>query len=348
MKKLKLLAVAVSVAVGLAVAPAQAQDKKVRVQMGWAFPSTTGLLGPTQTRLVETLRTVSGGSIDVKGFEPGALVPAGQYLDAVGNGSLDMAWTVAGFFTGKDIGFAVYSTVPFGPDVGEYLAWMKHGGGEKLSKELHAKYNVEAIVCGVISPEASGWFRKEIKSVDDLKGLKMRFFGLGANVMQKLGVSTQLLLAGEIFQALQLGTIDATEFSMPMMDLTLGFHQVAKHYYFPGWHQQATFNELIISKKKWAEFSATQKAIIQTSCDAITLQQFAEGEAGQFKAMKEIQTKGVTIHKWPKSFLDTYEKAWNEVVAEQVAKSPEFKKGWDSLSAFRKDYAIWKDVGYLK
>jgi TRAP-type mannitol/chloroaromatic compound transport system substrate-binding protein len=347
MKRLLRL-VAAAAAVALCATTAVAQDKKVRVQMGWAFPSTTGLLGPTQTRLVETLRAISGGSIDVKGFEPGALVPANQYLDAVGNGSLDMAWTVSGFWTGKDIAFAMFASVPFGPEAGEYMAWMKHGGGEKLMKELHAKYNVEVMTCGMISPEASGWFRKEIKSLDDLKGLKMRFFGLGANVMQKLGVSTQLLQAGEIFQALQLGTIDATEFSMPVMDLTLGFHQVAKFYYFPGWHQQSTINELIISKQKWAEFSEAQKAQIRTTCDAITLQQLVEGEAVQFKAMKEIQAKGVQIKKWPKSFIDAYEKAWNEVAAEQAAKSPEFKKAWDSYSAFRKDYAIWKDHGYLK
>ena len=346
--KLMKLAVAAAMAIGLVGAPALAQDKKVRVQMGWAFPSNTGLLGPTQTRLVEMLRTLSAGSIDVKGFEPGALVPANQYLDAVGTGSLDMAWTVSGFWTNKDIAFAMYGSVPFGPDVGEYLAWMKFGGGEKLMKELHAKYNVEVIPCGVISPEASGWFRKEIKSIEDLKGLKMRFFGLGANVMQKMGVATQTLQAGEIFQALQLGTIDATEFSMPVMDLTLGFHQVAKFYYFPGWHQQATINELIISKAKWAEFSPTQKALVQAACDATIANQFAEGEAVQFKAMKEIQSKGVQIKKWPKQILDAYEKAWNEVVAEQNAKSPEFKKAWDSYSTFRKDYSIWKEMGYLR
>jgi len=337
-----------AIATGLLASPAIAQEKKVRAQMGWAFPSTTGLLGPTQTRLVEMLRTLSGGSIDVKGFEPGALVPASQYLDAVGNGSLDMAWTVAGFWTGKDIAFAMYGSVPFGPGVGEYIAWMKHGGGEKLMKELHAKYNVETIPCGIISPEASGWFRKEIKTLDDLKGLKMRFFGLGANVMQKLGVSTQLLQAGEIFQALQLGTIDATEFSMPVMDYTLGFHQVAKFYYFPGWHQQATINQLIISKKKWAEFSPTQKAIIQAACDATMLQQYAEGEAAQFKAMKDIEAKGVKLMKWSPEFLKAFEKAWVEVVAEQSAKSPEFKKAWDSYSAFRSNYKIWKELGYLQ
>jgi TRAP-type mannitol/chloroaromatic compound transport system substrate-binding protein len=339
------LAFAASVAV---VNGAAAQDKRVRLQVGYAFPTSTGLLGPTQQKFVETLRKVSGGSIDARGFEPGALVPAGQYLDAVGNGSLDSAWTVSGFWTGKDIAFALYASVPFGPEAGEYLAWMKHGGGEKLMKELHAKYNVEVVPCGVISPEASGWFRKEINSPADLKGLKMRFFGLGANVMQKLGVATQLLQAGEIFQALQLGTIDATEFSMPVMDLTLGFHQVAKFYYFPGWHQMSTINEFIVSKQKWAELSETQKEIIHTVCDATMLRQFAEGEAVQFAAMQEIQSKGVTLKYWTKEFLDTYRKAWEEVAAEQAAKSPEFAKGWASYSAFRKNYAVWKQFGYLK
>lgn len=341
-------ALAAATTMVFAAATADAQDKRVRLQVGGAFPSTTGLLGPTQLTFVETLRKVSGGSIDARFFEPGALVPAGQYLDAVGNGSLDSAWTVSGFWTGKDIAFAMYASVPFGPEAGEFLAWMKHGDGEKLMKELHAKYNVEVIPCGLISPEASGWFRREIKGPEDLKGLKMRFFGLGANVMQKLGVSTQLLQAGEIFQALQLGTIDATEFSMPVMDLTLGFHQVAKHYYFPGWHQMSTMNEFIVSKAKWAEFSETQKEIVRTVCDATMLRQFAEGEAVQGKALAEIKSKGVQIHYWSKEMLDLYRKTWNEVAAEQAQKSPEFKKAWDSYSKFRADYKVWKDNGYLK
>src|SRR5688500_19054857 len=326
MRRFTIAARVVAAALGLALTQAAgsagAQDKKVRAQMGWAFPSSTGLLGPTQTKLVEMLRTVSGGSIDVKGFEPGALVPANQYLDAVGNGSLDMAWTVSGFWTGKDIAFAMYASVPFGPGVGEYLAWMKQGGGEKLMKELHAKYNVEVLTCGVISPEASGWFRKEIKTVDDLKGLKMRFFGLGANVMQKLGVATQLLQAGEIFQALQLGTIDATEFSMPAMDLSLGFYQVAKFYYFPGWHQQSTMGDMIWNKAKWDSLSETQKFQVETACNAAVLNGFALSEYAQFAAMQEIEKKGVKLMTWDDKFLKTFEKAWEEVAVEQAAKSP--------------------------
>ena len=327
---------------------ADAQEKRVRIQLGGAFPSTTAVLGPAQARVVEAMKVLSAGSLDVRYFEPGALMPASQYFDAVSNGSLDMAWTVSGFFTGKDIAFAMFAAVPFGPEAGEYLAWMRYGGGEKLMKELHAKYNIEVLSCGMIAPEASGWFRKEIKSLDDLKGLKMRFFGLGAIVMQKLGVATQLLQAGEIFQALQLGTIDATEFSMPVMDLTLGFHQVAKHYYFPGWHQMATFNHLYVSKQKWAELSDTQKAMVKAACDANMLEQFAEGEAKQFGALKELQAKGVSLHYWPKEILSAYEKTWNEVAIEQSAKSPEFKKAWDSYSEFRAGYKLWRDYGYIK
>jgi TRAP-type mannitol/chloroaromatic compound transport system substrate-binding protein len=327
---------------------ADAADKKVRVQMGAAYPSSTAILGTAELRFVKNVKDLSGGSIDIKFFEPGALVPASQYFDAISNGSLDMAYTSTGYFTGKDIAFALLGAVPFGPGVGEYLAWFEYGGGNKLSDDLHGKYNIVAKLCGIIAPEASGWFRKEIKTPDDLKGLKMRFYGLGANVMQKMGVATQLLQAGEIFQALQLGTIDATEFSMPAMDLTLGFHQVAKHYYFPGWHQQASTAHIYISKKKWNEFSPTQKAIIDASCKAQMYQEFAESEAAQFAAMNELKAKGVNIHKWSPEILKALEEKWHEVVDEQKAKSPEFAKIWESYAAFRKDYAIWRENGYLK
>jgi TRAP-type mannitol/chloroaromatic compound transport system substrate-binding protein len=346
--KLRALFAAAAAAAIVMSSSAEAQDKRVRLQVAGAFPSSTGLLGPTQNYFVSTLRKISNGSIDARFFEPGALVPANQYFDAVGSGSLDSAWTVSAFFTGKDIALAMFAAVPFGPEAGEYMAWMNHGGGRKLYEDLHMKYNIVAIPCGMISPEASGWFRKEIKTADDLRGLKMRFLGLGANVMQKLGVATQLLQAGEIFQALQLGTIDATEFSMPVMDLTLGFHQVAKHYYFPGWHQMATINSFYISKNKWAEFSETQKAQIEVTCDSTMLRQFAEGEAVQGKALAEIQAKGVTLHYWPKEMIEAFRKAWDEVAKEQADKSPEFKKVWDSYSAFRKEYSVWKQYGYLK
>ena len=343
-----MFALTVAVAVALAAAPAGAQDKTVRVQMQSNFASTLAILGPGGQYAVDTIRKVSGGTVDIKFFEPGSLVPPGQAFDSVASGALDAAWATPGFWTGKDIAFAVYSTVPYGPDGGEYLAWMKFGGGEKMMQDLYAKYGIHSMLCHLIAPEASGWFRKEIKTLADLKGLKMRFFGLGAEVMQKLGVSTQLLQAGEIFQALQLGTIDATEFSMPAMDLSLGFHQVAKFYYFPGWHQQSTFGDMMWNKKKWDTLSATQKAQVTASCDSAVLRGYALSEYAQPAALKEIQAKGVTLKTWPKEFMDAYRKGWDEVAEEQTKKSPEFAKAWASLKKFRDDYAVWRVRGYVR
>ncbi|ANW02130.1 TRAP transporter substrate-binding protein [Bradyrhizobium icense] len=344
----KLGAIAVAAAIGLGTASAVAQDKKVRIQMQSNFASTLALLGPNAKYTVDQINKLSGGSIEMKFFEPGSLVPPGQAFDAVASGALDAAWATPGFWTGKDIAFAVYSTVPFGPGIPEYLAWMKEGGGEKGMQALYAKFGIHSIMCHLIPPEASGWFRKEIKTLDDMKGLKMRFFGLGANVMQKLGVSTQLLQAGEIFQALQLGTIDATEFSMPVMDLSLGFHQVAKFYYFPGWHQQATVGDLIINKAKWDSLSATQKAQVEAACDQTVLKGISIGESVQGPALKDIEGKGVKLMTWSPEFLAAFEKEWKVVAAEQSEKSPEFKKAWDSLSKFRTEYSAWRDRGYLK
>jgi len=166
--------------------------------------------------------------------------------------------------------------------------------------------------------------------------------------MQKMGVATQLLQAGEIFQALQLGTIDATEFSMPTMDLSLGFYQVAKYYYFPGWHQQTSIGQLYISKKKWDEFSDYQKTVVEWACKANMLQELAEGEALQFGAMKELQAKGVIFKKWSPEILKALEAKWQEVVVEESAKSANFKKVWASYSEFRNNYKIWRDHGYMK
>jgi TRAP-type mannitol/chloroaromatic compound transport system substrate-binding protein len=327
--------------------PALAQGTKVRLNMASTFPGSTVLIGESAQKLTQKIATASGGEIEVRFFEPGALVPAAQAMDAVSQGSVDAAWAGAGWYSGKDITFNLFSTVPFGPGVGEYMAWMYHGGGLQIAREMFAKYNLHNIPCLIIPPEASGWFRKEIKSVADLKGLKMRFFGLGAKVMEKLGVATMQLPPGELFQALERNVIDATEFSLPAIDQRLGFHQVAKFYYFPGWHQQATFFDLYINKAKWDALSARHKAIIELACGDTISQAIAQGEAQQWKAMKEMQAQGVQIRKWPADIIATFEKTWNEVVAEEAGKNANFKKVWDSYTQFRKDYQLWREHGYL-
>jgi TRAP-type mannitol/chloroaromatic compound transport system substrate-binding protein len=339
--------IAAAASVVLAVPAAQAQQK-VRINLANAFPNSLTLIGEAPGRLAKKVQRMSGGTLDIRVNEPGALVPALQAIQATGQGSVDAAWSNGGFFSGTDSAFNMFASVPFGPGIPEYLAWMYHGGGLELSRELFGKHGVYNIPCAIIPPEASGWFRKEIKSVEDLKGLKMRFFGLGAKSIAKLGVATQLLAPGDIFQALQLGTLDATEFSLPVMDQKLGFHQVAKFYYFPGWHQQATFLEFYINRKKWDSLSDAHKAILESGCGELTRDVIAEGEATQWRAMTEMRDKnGVQLKKWPPQMLAAFEKAWNEVFAEESAANPNFKRVYDSYAKFRKDYSIWREHGYL-
>ena len=325
---------------------ANAQER-VRWKMHSAFGGKLVGIGPPGLRFSDTINKLSEGQIEIKFFEPGALVPGLQGFDAVSAGSLEAAWNSAGYWAGKEPSAAFYTAVPFGPQVAEFLAWMYHGGGYELQKEIYAKYNVYPRVCNYISPESSGWFRKEIKSLDDLRGLKMRFFGLGAKVAEKFGVSTQLLAAGDIYPALELGTIDATEFSNPAIDLNLGFHQVAKHYYFPGWHQQATFVEVQINLDKWKGLKDRQRYLIEAACDLTFHSTIGEAEAAQADALDTIAKKGVTLHRWPDDVLKKFETTWQEVIAEESAKDANFKKIADSLYGFRKRYATWKDLGFI-
>jgi TRAP-type mannitol/chloroaromatic compound transport system substrate-binding protein len=333
-------------------APAQAQpraDQVVQLNMASVFPTSLTLLGEAAPKFAEKLKRASGGTLEVKVFEPGALVPGLESIQAVSKGSVATAWSSPGFFSGTDSAFAFFTTVPFGPGIPEFLAWMYYGGGLELQSEMFGRHGIHAIPCGIIPPEGSGWFRREIKTVADLKGLKMRFFGLGAKVMDKLGVSTQLLAPGDIFQALQLGTIDATEFSSPTLDEKQGFYQVAKYYYFPGWHQQASILDFFVNQKVWDGLSDQHKAVIEMTCGDMLRQIMAEGEATQWAAMKRMRDDhGVKIMRWSPEILAAYAKAWNEVIEEESRANPNFKKVYDSYQAFRDNYTLWRDYGYLQ
>ncbi|MEM8812760.1 MAG: TRAP transporter substrate-binding protein [Pseudomonadota bacterium] len=341
----KLLTAAVLAA---SVAFVGAAEAKTRLKMGATFPSKLTQLGTLGKNLEATVDAMSGGEIQLKYFEPGALVPALELFDAVKSGAVDAGWSTSGYWQGKEPALALFSAVPFGPAAGEYAAWLFFGGGEEMMQKIYAKHNIYSMICGVIAPEASGWFREEISGVDDLKGKKMRFFGLGAKVMQKLGVDTQLLAGADIYPALERGTIDATEFSQPAIDLNLGFYQIAKHYYFPGWHQQSTTFELLMNMDKWNALTDQEKAMLTTACRANYAMGMAEGEAIQGKALKELQEKGVTIHRWSDEELAKLEAAWSEVATEIAASDAAFKEAWESLQAFREEYSVWGNLGYLK
>jgi TRAP-type mannitol/chloroaromatic compound transport system substrate-binding protein len=334
--------------VATAVATGDADARKIRWRMHAAFGQNIAVLGPPPHRIADEIRRMSDGDFDIKVFEPGALAGGYAYYDPVSQGAFEAAFGTPGANQGKNSAYAFLSTWPFGPAAPEFVAWFKYGGGNEIAQELYGRDNIKYLLCGMIPPETSGWFRNEIKSLDQLKGLKMRFFGVGAKVMQKFGVSTQQLAGGDIYPALELGTIDATEFSMPAIDRSYGFYQIAKYNYYPGWHQQSTSNELLINMDKWNELPDKYQAMLETACDASVTQMIADGEASQFQAMIDDEKDGVHLMTWPKEILDKIEAAWEEVLDEEIAANPDVKKVWDSFSAFDKKYQVWGERGYLK
>lgn len=347
---MKRLCIALAASALTVTTPLTLAADKLLLKTPIAFSTALPGLGSPIPRVAEQLSVMSGGSMKMKIYEPGKLVDPFEILDAVSTGKINSGYTTAGYWAGKIPASPLFSAVPFGPEAGEYMAWLYYGNGMALYQEMYeqAGFNVKVLPCAIIAPETSGWFSKEINSAEDLQGLKMRFFGLGGKVMQKLGVATSLLPGGEIFPALEKGAIDATEFSMPAIDARLGFHKLVKYNYFPGWHQQATVFELLINKDVWDGANEQHQAIIENACKASMSDSFAEGEAIQHAVMKEnVEKNGVEIRQWSAEMLDLFSSTWDEVVAEETANDAFFKKVYDDLNTFREGYSVWKQNAFL-
>jgi len=322
--------------------------KRVKWKMHSAWGSQVPHLGWEALRFTENVTAMSGGSFSLKFFEPGALIPANEGFDAVSKGAVETAWSTAGYDVGKYPALAFFTAVPFGPGIGEMMAWIWFGGGKEISERIYGKHNIKPMHCLAIGPETSGWFREEIKELDQLRGMKMRFFGLGARVMQRLGVSTQLLAGGDIFPALEKGVIDATEFSMPTMDIKYGFYQIAKYNYFPGWHQQVSIGTLDVNIPKYDGLPTEYQKMLEVACQASAMNSYAETEAKNPAAMVEMGTKyGVITKRWRDDQLAVFEQAWLDTLKEDAAKDPLFKEVADSYLGFRKEYKKWGDAQSL-
>ncbi len=363
MKSITAIGATIAVAMGLAnltacqpstsnatAQPTTSEQKDILLKVPVAFATTLPALGSPALWIKDHLETASGGSVKMKIYEPGKLVAPFEILESVSSGKVNAGYTTAAYWAGKIPAAPLFSAVPFGPEAPEYLAWLNYGNGGKLYQEMYdqAGYNVKVIPCAIISPETSGWFSKPIESPEDLKGLRMRFMGLGAKVMEELGVSTSLLPGGEIFPALEKGALDATEFSQPAIDQRLGLHKVVKYNYFPGWHQQATVFELLINKDEWQSFSRTQQSLIETTCMASMANSLAEGESMQFTVMAKNEAEnGVHIRYWNDQMLDTFRSTWDRVIEEEVQKDPFFKKAWSDMEEFRTGYDRWEKYAFL-
>ncbi len=312
-----------------------------------AFSSTWPVLGENISFVAEKIEGLSEGSLNLIIAEPQEIVPPLEITDAVKEGKVSAGYTWLGYDRGKVPASALLGAVPFGFEPWEYSAWWYEGGGRELAQELYAGQNLHVILCGLIGPETAGWFRTPINSLKDLEGLKIRFAGLGGEVMQRAGASVTLLPGSEIFQALEKGAIDATEFSLPVIDQALGFEKVAKLNYFPGWHQVFTSTHFVVNTDAWNGLTAQQQLLIDTTCTAAVTRNLAQAEADQGPVIAEFKAKGVTANKIPHEILRELEKISDQVLAEEAANDEDFARIHESQLKFAETYSLWKDLAYL-
>jgi TRAP-type mannitol/chloroaromatic compound transport system substrate-binding protein len=334
---------AAALCVGLS-APAQSQDKKVRITMQTAFNPNLSVIGEASKHFSDLVMAMSGGSIEIRFYEAGKLVPTFEMFDAVKGGTLDASYGWPGYIMGKIPAMTLFGAVPFGPTTEEYMAWVLEGNGNKMFAEIYARHGIHAMICGFIGPEAAGWFTKEINKPEDFKGMKIRYAGLGGEVLAKLGASITVVPAGEIFPNLEKGVIDASEFSMPSVDKGLGFYKVAKNYYFPGWHQPASTGEFFMKKDKWDALSPAQRAIFEGACKANMAWEIARGINEQAAALDFYKKEGVNIKRWPPEVMDALRKATAEVMADQAAKDADFKRVWEDMQAYVAKAREWQKL----
>jgi len=333
-------------AAAVSVAATSAHAEKLDMQS--FLPSSLPVLATTAVDMTERVKRLTGGDLEIVYQEPGALATTNEIWDAVSTGAVPSGWLSTGFAEGIIPAASLFTSWPFGPSAVEYTAWWYQGGGQELWAELSEPFNIHSELCTVVAPEASGWFKEPVNSPADLKGKKMRIFGLGAAVMEKLGVQAQSMGAGDTMTALNTGALDSAEISFPALDLKIGLQEHADNYYFPGWHQQSSFVHFLINKDVWSDMDDQHKAAIEEVCAASVIRSIAEGESIQLEPLATLEEQGVTIHQWSDEMLGVFEGAWNEVVAERSDADEDFKRVWASITQFRSQYAKWGNLGYLK
>lgn len=322
-------------------------DTRLRWRVPVAFATNLPALGDNALYVSETLRAVSGEAVRLDIYEPAEIVPPFSITDAVRDGKVEAGYTWLGYDQGKIPASTLLGAVPFGMEPWEYSAWWFEGGGRELGEALYHKYNVHPLFCGITGPETAGWFRVQVDSLADIRGLKIRFAGLGGKVLERAGASVTMLPGGEIFQALEKGAIDATEYALPVVDQLLGFSRIAPYNYYPGWHQPSTAAHLVVNLQRWQALAPPAQALLETVCTAGVTRNLARSEGLQGPVVRDFASKGVNVETLPESVLRELESITAEVLAEEAAADDDFARIHGSQQRFREDYSHWKSRAYL-
>jgi TRAP-type mannitol/chloroaromatic compound transport system substrate-binding protein len=319
-----------------AAGSARANEPVRQWKMVTSWPTNFPGLGTTAARLAENITRMSGGRIKVKLYGAGELVPAFEVFDAVSRGTAEMGHSGAYYWRGKHEAAQFFAAVPFGLTALEMNGWLLHGGGMALWRELYAPFNLVPFPAGNSGVQMGGWFNKEINSLADLQGLKMRIPGLGGEVLAALGGAPVNIPGGELFTSLQQGTIDAAEWVGPYNDLAFGLHKAAKFCYYPGWQEPGAVLECMVSKTAFDALPADLQAIVEIACLAANTDMLAEYSARNPIALKTLSDEhGVQFRPFPADVIAAFKETAERLVREIAAKDPFTQKVYDSFTAFR-------------
>lgn len=340
---------AVAASLAACAAPQDQGNDASKVRLHWkmvtSWPTNFPGLGTGAAALGALITEASGGRLNVKVYGGGELVPAFEVFDAVGRGVAEMGHSAAYYWKGKAAAAPFFCTVPFGLNAQEMNGWLYDGGGLDLWRELYAPFNLVPFPAGNTGVQMAGWFNREIRSVRDLAGLKMRIPGIGGDVMARLGVTAVNLPGAEIYTAMQSGAIDATEWVGPYNDLAFGLHTVAKHYYYPGWQEPGPAMECMVNKTAFDALPADLKALVEACCRAINTSLLAEYTARNQQALDQlIREHKVDVRRLPADVLAALRRASDDTLEAIAASDPMARRAYDSLRAFRAKAQAWHQI----
>lgn len=323
-------------------APAIAQSApEIRWRLASSFPRSLDTIYGAGEHVAKRVAALTDNRFQIRVFPAGELVPGLQVADAVQGGTVEAAHTASYYFVGKDPTFAFDATVPFGLNTRQMNAWMHQGGGREVLRPFFEGYNIVSIPAGNTGAQMGGWFRKEIKTVQDLNGLKMRIAGIAGNVMQKLGVVPQQIAGGDIYPALEKGTVDAAEWIGPYDDEKLGFNRVAPYYYYPGWWEGCLNLSLYVGKAKYEELPPLYREALESACRDATIESMTKYDVQNPAALRRLIAAGTQLRPFPRDIMQASYKAAFELYDEIAQKNADFKKVYDHWKAFRETEYGW-------
>ena len=323
------------------VAPAVHAQATVRWRLASSFPKSLDTIFGAADVFARHVKAMSGGKFEVSVHAAGEIMPAFGVVDGVQQGSIELCHTAPYYFFGKDETFALGCAIPFGLNSRQMTAWMFEGNGLKLMREFYAKYNIVNFPGGNTGSQMGGWYRKEIKSLADIKGMKMRIGGFGGKVLERIGGVPQNIPGGDIYPALEKGTIDSAEWVGPYDDLKLGFNKVAPYYYYPGWWEGGPELDFFINNKAFDALPAEYKAIVEAASAAAHVDMQAKYDARNPAALKQLVGAGTKLRAFPKDVMSAAFKASMEFYEELNTKNESWKKVYADYSKFRAEQNLW-------